>query len=206
MPFVSDEQIGKEQQKQDFMKKVEVKQQQQRVIQKANKKPPNQGLSEDEMMKLYKTPKQKAPPKVTFKDIETQLKVVDLIETRKEDEINKLLEDQEVKEIKSEIVGVLALPHTHPDKRKIFHHLLNSSGTVNDYVDSNVIFRLFNKANNHIKFGTVYALKFVKTQAVYSQLLREQQEREQVNAQAQAPAQAPAPQQVPENNTSESTE
>ena len=93
------------------------------------------------------------------------------------------MSDGEVREIKGELMNIMAYPHTDPDKRKIFSVLLNKSETVNQYVNDNVVLRCFNSFNSHLKFGAVYALNYAKTNTVYDDLVR------QVQAQkAQAPA------------------
>jgi hypothetical protein len=89
-----------------------------------------------------------------------------------EEQIRGLLAEPEMMEIKNELVNVMAIPHTHPDKRRIFAHKLQNSQTVTNYVDQNVMFRFFNHANTHIKFGVVYGLKYLQTNSDYSQYLK----------------------------------
>jgi hypothetical protein len=94
-----------------------------------------------------------------------------MMEGKHKEQMEKLLQETEMKEIKSEVIGVMALPHTHPDKRKIFHHILHQSETVNNYVDDNVLYRFFNRANGHMKFGVVYGMKYIQAQTIYDQIL-----------------------------------
>lgn len=179
MVFISDEQISKETKMEDLTKKIDAKKQQHYVNEKAVEKE-NNDLSSGEMFKVLAKAvrhiKQPKEQKITLKDIETQLKINELMEDKKEEVLEKMLEEPEMKEIKSEIISVMALPHTHEVRRRIFHRLLAKSDTVNNYVDDNVMFRFFNKANCNIKFGTVYALKYMQTFNLHRQYLIELEE------------------------------
>jgi hypothetical protein len=150
------------------------------------------GLSEKMAFKvLHQATKQssKPPPQpkpISFKDIEREIKIHELIENKKEEQILELLEDDETKEIKGEIIDVLAMTHTHPDKHKIFKYKLGTSKTINSFVDENVIFRFLNKANNHIKFGLLYGIKYAQTHREYNEYLKlKQQEGVQQKQQAE---------------------
>ena len=96
-------------------------------------------------------------------------------------------------------MDVLAIPHTHPDKHKIFKHKLSNSETVNSYVNDNVLFRFFNKANSHIKFGTIYTIKYLQTHWEYNQYvhqmaqLRKQQEEQKQDDHPKEPTEKNAP-------------
>ena len=183
MGFISDEEIAKQKEKQEFEKKVESKELQ-REVNKEVEVRENKNLKVTHESFLKAAYSAKAPKKVTMKDIEDELRAEDtiklIVETRRAEELEKLMNDGEVREIKGELMNIMAYPHTDPDKRKIFSVLLNKSETVNQYVNDNVVLRCFNSFNSHLKFGAVYALNYAKTNTVYDELAR--------RAQAQAPA------------------
>ena len=58
---------------------------------------------------------------------------------------------------------------TIPERRELFHHKLKQSQTVNDYLNENVLFRWFNRANNHVKFSAIYGIKYLQTLSEYQQ-------------------------------------
>ena len=59
---------------------------------------------------------------------------------------------------------------TIPERRRIFHAKLKESQTISDYLNENVLFRWFNKANSHVKFTTIYGIKYLQTLSEYQQL------------------------------------
>ena len=186
MGFISDEEIAKEKEKQEFEKKVESKELQREVNKEVEvRETKNLKVTHESFLKAAYSAK--APKKVTMKDIEDELRAEDtiklIVETRRAEELEKLMSDGEVREIKGELMNIMSYPHTDPDKRKIFAHLLNKSETVNQYVNDNVVLRCFNSFNSHLKFGAVYALNYAKTNTLYDNWLRQQ-------AQGQAPAES----------------
>jgi hypothetical protein len=137
--------------------------------------PQSKALQQRDVFKLIKAQHRhvnEKPKQVSLKDIEREIKIQELFENRKDDEIEQLLNDEETKEIKNEIIDVLAMTHTHPDKNKIFKYKLSESNTINSYVNDNVLFRFFNKTNSHLKFGTLYAIKYLQTHREYSQYVK----------------------------------
>jgi hypothetical protein len=200
MPVITDADIEKREKQKQLIQKIEAKKEQHFINEKSHEKKKNEFSSQDLVKILSKKQKfQSDRPKVSLKDIETELKIGELINEKREEQIEKLLQETEMKEIKSEVIGLMALPHTHADKRKIFHTVLHRSDTVNNYVNDNVMFNFFNRANGHMKFGIVYALKYMQTNTIYKQLLHEQQQAlQQVG---KPPQPEPVPEPEPENES-----
>lgn len=165
MVFIPKEHFEKLEKEQEIAEKVEAKRVQ-HVVNKEAK--PAESLLRNVMQKTSPAPR---PQRISIKDIETEMKVHDLIESRKKEQIDELLRQKETVEIKDEVLDVMAMPHTHPDKKKIFKYKLSNSEVINQYVDDNVIFRFFNKANSHIKFGTLYAIKYLQTHREYNEYI-----------------------------------
>jgi hypothetical protein len=182
MPFISDEQIEQKANIEKEKVKIESKIKSNQITEKANEKLKQlekpKSLTDPEMIKimqkqLKRQPKPQEPKAITVKDIEKQLEINEFLEEKKEEQIEKMLEEPEVIEIKNEIINVMALPHTQAERRIIFQNLLRESKTVNNYVDDNVLFKMFNRANQNIKFGVVYSLKYLQTFNIHKQYIRE---------------------------------
>ena len=122
----------------------------------------------------------------SLKDIEKELKIRKLANElkeeeheKKEEEIEELLDNSEILEIKDGFIDLLSYSHLDPTKRKIFANRLSKSSIVDNYVNDNVVFKLFQKANSNIKFACVYGLHYFKTNDDYERLLLLQQMRNQ---------------------------
>jgi hypothetical protein len=186
MPFYPASHYENIEKQKNIAEKVEAKKTQIQINKDANNDK-DRKLTDKEYFKIQKFKTPKAPRPITIKDLEREMKIHDFIEERREEQIEKLLEDSETREIKHEILDVLAIPHTHPDKNKIFKYKLSQSSTINSYVDENVIFRLFNKANSHFKFSALYTIKYLQTHREYNQYVKDcerirQQQQPQPNA------------------------
>lgn len=173
MSFISDAEIQKRKETKAIQEKIQTKKLNMMITEKANEKPVFE-MNTNELFQIDKDmrrqQKHTEQPKINVEDIKQQLKLQDLMEERKKEVVEELLKDEEMMEIKQEVIGVLALPHTNPDKREIFHKLLNRSKTVHTFVEDNVMLRLFNKVNSNAKFATVYGLKYLQTNTVYNLL------------------------------------
>lgn len=182
MAFISDDQIEKQTKAIQIKEKVEKKIENTKIIEQARKDMEKKHVTSDsEMIKIITKQNKSKPanPKISIADIQKELEVVDLFEERKKEEILNLLENPELREIKNEVIGVLAIPMSNPDKRKLFHYKLATSDTINNYVNDNVLFRCFNRTNNHLKFGAVYALKYLQTNAEYNAFLKQREQQQQ---------------------------
>jgi hypothetical protein len=193
MPFISDDQIEKSSKKIEIDKKIEKKTENNMINQTAKEKTQLENLekpfSNKELLNIAKKSSSRgnsSQNRVTAKDLETELEIFDLLDKRKKEEIGEMLQDTEIQEIQKEFIGILALPMTHPDKRRIFHHKLNQSDTIHNYLNDNIMFRWFGKANSHFKFGTLYAMKYLQTHSEYAQYLH-QLERERAQQQHTQP-------------------
>ena len=170
MPFIADEEIQKTQEKinvQEKISKIKENHKINNVVKKeeeASYKP-----SDAEMIQLIGK-QQKEPKQITPADIEKSIKVHQMMEDIRQEEIKNIVQDNEIKEVKDELIGVLALPMTIPERRRIFHAKLKESQTISDYLNENVLFRWFNKANSHVKFTTIYGIKYLQTLSEYQQL------------------------------------
>ena len=194
MVFIPKEHYEKLEKQQEISQKVEAK----KTLNKINEEAqgPKDKLDQKNIFKLIKSQHKNTvekPKQVSIKDIERELKIQELCEEKKQEQIEELLKEQETREIKNEIIDVLAIAHTHPDKNKLFKHKLGTSETINKYVDDNVLFRFFNKANSHLKFGTIYTIKYLQTHREYNQYvsnmvkLQKQQEQMQEKAKEEKP-------------------
>lgn len=179
MPFIPKENFEKLDKQETMNQKIQAKKDMNVINEEANGSNKT-GLSQGDQLKIIKNDMRREhsrskPQQISIKDIERELKLTEMFETKKEDEIEKLLEDSETREIKNELIDVLSIAHTHPDKNKIFKYKLQKSDTINNYVNENVIYRLFNRANSHLKFGTLYTLKYLQTHKEYAQYLKDVQ-------------------------------
>ena len=178
MPYLSSEHFEQLDKKEEIERKVQAKKEMNQINDEANGNN-TKGLNAKDQLKIIKADcaRERArvpkPKVISIKDIERELKVQDLIEERKIQQIEELLDEAETKEIKNEIMDVLSIPHTHPDKNKIFKYKLQQSETVNNYVNDNVIFRFFNKANSHFKFGAIYTIKYLQTHKEYAEYMKQ---------------------------------
>ena len=179
MPFIEDSHFEKKEKAQAIREQIMKKKEQAFVNDSAKDQQPKKPLNIDNA-KIIKAmlkntnmdPARREKPKViTLKDIKSSLQVEQLIEKETKKEIVKILDEAEIKEIKSEFVNLLAITHAHPIKRKIFANKLHESKTINSYVDNNLILRMFNKANENIKFSVVYAIKYLETNKDYDTML-----------------------------------
>lgn len=171
MVFIPKEHYESLEKQQQISQKVEAKKTLNKINHEAQETD-NKQQSQKNFFKIIKSQhkaSQENPKQVSIKDIERELKIQELIDDRRQEEIEELLQEEETREIKNEIIDVMAIPHTHPDKNKIFKHKLGTSETINKYVDDNVLFRFFNKANSHLKFGTIYTIKYLQTHREYNQ-------------------------------------
>jgi hypothetical protein len=174
MGFIPDSEIEKQQKIQEINRKVQIKREQHLITEKANEPTAKKNENITFMREIEKANRHNKPPKpIGLKEIKQQLEFQKLIVENQEEQIRGLLAEPEMMEIKNELVNVMAIPHTHPDKRRLFAHKLQNSQTVTNYVDQNVMFRFFNHANSHIKFGVVYGLKYLQTNSDYSQYLKQ---------------------------------
>lgn len=172
MPFIADEEIQKTQSKQDTQKKIEKIMESHKIQQTVQKKEKESHVTTDaEYIKLVSNSKNltKEPKEPTPAEITSAIKLRELIEQKQKEEIEALLEDEEIGEIKNELIGVLALPMSIQERRDLFQRKLQQSQTVNEYLNKNVLFRWFNQANNHVKFTTIYGIKYLQTLAEYQQ-------------------------------------
>ena len=189
MPFIADEEIQKTQEKQDMQKRIEKLKENHKISDTVQKQEKESHVTTDsDYIKLVSNSKNltKEPKEPTPAEIASAIKLHELIEKKKKEEIEGLLNDKEIGEIKNELIGVLALPMTIQERRELFHHKLKQSQTVNDYLNENVLFRWFNRANNHVKFTTIYGIKYLQTLAEYQQY----QQRKNAIIQAQQAQQA----------------
>jgi hypothetical protein len=154
MGFIPDSEIEKQQKIQEINRKVQIKREQHLITEKANEPTAKKNENITFMREIEKANRHNKPPKpIGLKEIKQQLEFQKLIVENQEEQIRGLLAEPEMMEIKNELVNVMAIPHTHPDKRRLFAHKLQNSQTVTNYVDQNVMFRFFNHANSHIKLA-----------------------------------------------------
>lgn len=201
MVFIPKEHYEKLEKQQEISQKVEAR----KTLNKINEEAqgPKDKLDQKSIFKLIKSQHKNTvekPKQISIKDIERELKIQELCEEKKQEQIEELLQEEETKEIKNEIIDVLAIPHTHPDKNKIFKHKLGTSDTINKYVDDNVLFRFFNKANSHLKFGTIYTIKYLQTHREYAQYVKqmEQLRRQQMEKPKEEPKEETKEKNAPE--------
>lgn len=184
MPFVDDSQYEKMEKKEELKERVMKKKEDQQVktmFQGDDEKKKAPKISFKDIQRAMGHDKNQEEKPITLKEMKSNLKVNEFVEEKTKEEIDKLLKKNEMKEIKDEAVGLLALPQQHPIKRYILHTKLKESEIINDYIDKNVIYRMATYANDTVKFGVVYALKFIQTEADFKRY--EQQRQEQLMAQ-----------------------
>ena len=113
------------------------------------------------------------------------------MEHKKEEEIEMIVNDEETQEIRNEFMSVLAMPMKGQNQRKLFQYKLEKSNTINNYINENVLFRMFNKCNSHLKFAAVYGMKFAQTLKEYDEYMLQiqnlQQQQEQMMRQESKP-------------------
>lgn len=186
MPFISDEQISKSKEIEEVQKRIEKIKENHKIQQTVEKQEKdNHKFTDSEMIKLIS--KQKQPKTITPSDIEKSIRLQEFINEKSKEEIKELLENKEIKEVKDEIVGVLALPMTIPQRRMLFHQKLRESETVSEYLNENVLFRWFNRANSHLKFGTIYGIKYLQTLGEYQHYLNMRKNEESLKAPPNTP-------------------
>lgn len=171
MPFVDKSHYEKQEKAQEIQEKVDMKKQQHFINESAKEKK-DKGLDLKSMLKVVKSDmkdrRQLSRPEpaqkpISLSQLKKQLDIQDYIEEKKDEVIMELLDDQETLEIKNEIIHALAMPMSDPVRRRVFRHKLQTSRTINKYVNENVILRMFNRTNDHIKFGAIYAIKYAQT-------------------------------------------
>jgi hypothetical protein len=169
MPVFLDADLENRDKQQKRAEKVQQRSEQMKITEQA-KGQQKQRLSEKTILKkLWKQPKAPKEPTVTMNDIKREMEFCRMMEEEKQNQITELVNDAEVGELKEVVMDVLAMPHTDPRRQKMFAHLLKNSNTVNSYVNDNVVFRLFNKANDHVKVGAVYATNYLKADQLVKQ-------------------------------------
>ena len=185
MPFVPDSTFERKEKIEVMNEAILKKKEQAYITDQAKEAEPKKPLKIDNakvIKQLLKNtnmaPKDKPKP-ITLKEIKDSLKINQIIEEEKVKEIEEILDSVEITEVKGEFVNVLAMAHTHPIKRQIFSNKLQNSKTINNFVDNNIILRIFNRANENIKFAVVYRMKYLETNKDYETLLVVQKLREE---------------------------
>src|SRR3990167_4240397 len=115
MPFISNEAIKQKAEKIKFDERVESKKEVQKINDVANRVDPKAPLKDKDLIELANESRKYQDR--TLKDIQEMEGLKQMMIEKKEEEIEKLLDNREMREIKGEIVSVLAIPHTNPDKR-----------------------------------------------------------------------------------------
>ena len=178
MPFIADAEFQRKDKLDEIKKQIMKKQEQALINDKAktereNKKPFKMDNAKviKEVLRQTNKNKEKEPKPLSIKDLQNAMKMDKFIEATNQEELEQLMNNEEIVEVKNEFVNVLALPHTNPVKRQIFANKLQQSTTINNYVNNNILLRMFNKANENLKFGVVYGMKYVQTNSDYERLL-----------------------------------
>lgn len=205
MPFVPDSQFEKQEKMKEIQQKVTLKRERTLVNSMAEEPKKNESVPNEKIIKaiMKNVSKQRCekPKALTLKDLKSAIQIDNFVEEQKEIEVTKILDNQEFREVKDGFVSVLALTHSHPIKRKIFANKLQDSKVVSEYLNNNIILRMFNKTNEHLKFGVVYAVKYIETNKTFEELvlieqLKKQQQLEQAKNKPQE--QVEITQQVPQ--------
>ena len=177
MPFVSKEHFEQQEKTREIQQKIANKKEQ-NMINETAKAPKEKGLGMQQAMKVMKADmklrRELEPPKpkpISLTDIKKQLEINEYMEHKKEEEIEMIVNDEETQEIRNEFMSVLAMPMAGSDKRKLFQYKLEKSNTINNYINENVLFRMFNKCNSHLKFAAVYGMKFAQTLKEYDEYM-----------------------------------
>lgn len=174
MPFIESSYFEKQEKQREIAEKIERKRENKFINENVDEtKPKSINLSDSKVMKqiLKGTAKgQQHQNVITLKDLKEQMKIDSFVETEKKEEIINILNNQEVIEIKNGALNVMAMTHFHPIKRQIFAQRLQNSGIVNEYVNNNLIYQFFNKANASLKFGVVYGVNYLQTNDDYNRL------------------------------------
>ena len=174
MPFISKEHFEQQEKTREIQQKIASKKEQ-HMINETAKAPKEKGLGMQQAMKVMKADmklrRELEPPKpkpISLSDIKKQLEINDYIETKREEEIEMIVNDAETKEIRNEFMSVLAMPMKGINQRKLFQYKLENSNTINNYINENVLFRMFNRCNSHLKFAAVYGMKYCQTLKEYN--------------------------------------
>lgn len=200
MPFIESSVFEKQEKIEAIKKNITKRHEQQYVNDQVNPKPVQEkGQKKIVIKELIRHHKVEKEPKITMQDIKRDLEVRKLIENEKQNEISNILSSGEIGEVKKEAINVLAMPHFHPIKRQIFAQKLQKSEIVNNYVDNNIIFRLFNRANENIKFGVIYGMSYLSTNSDYDRLV-------QIHLSEQKQRQKEVPKEVPKEEKEEKKE
>ena len=197
MPFVSKEHFEQQEKTREIQQKIANKKEQ-NMINETAKAPKEKGLGMQQAMKVMKADmklrRELEPPKpkpISLSDIKKQLEINEYIEHKKEEEIEMIVNDEETQEIRNEFMSVLAMPMKGQNQRKLFQYKLEKSNTINNYINENVLFRMFNKCNSHLKFAAVYGMKFAQTLKEYDEYMLQiqnlQQQQEQMIKQQSKP-------------------
>jgi hypothetical protein len=192
MPFISDQELDKEAKAEKLREMIDKKREQQNVTRLAHEGE-EKGIKREtvlkEIVRVHKASRNAEKP-LSISDIKKEIEIRKMVEQQKDEQIQKLLNQSEIKEVKNAAVELLAITHTHPIKRKLFERRLKQSEIINNYVDNNVIFQLFNSANENLKAITVYGINYFQTNSDYNTLVYEAQARQQQSEQAPAPEQS----------------
>lgn len=152
---------------------------------------------------------QQAPPQniIRLKDLQNEEKVIELVENKKKNEIKQMMKLKEIAGIKNSIINTMAFTQKHPIKRKIFAGRLNESEIVHEYIENNMLYHLFSKANNTIKFACIYGINYIQANTDYENyvLLTQQQKQEKQPEEKKEPEE-PKPETKSESESKKSKE
>ena len=192
MPFISKEQFEHQEKTREIQQKIANKKEQQ-MINDAAKAPKEKGLGMQQAMRVMKSDlklrRELEPPKpkpISLSDLKKQLEINENMEIKHEEELQNIINDKETKEIKNEFMSVLSMPMKGQNQRKLFQYKLENSETINNYINENVLFRMFNRCNSHLKFACVYGMKYAQTIKEYDDYVHmvnsslQQQQKEEV--------------------------
>jgi hypothetical protein len=122
MPFISNEDYEKQEQQYERKEKLEKRVEQMKITDEAKNKQEatkDKSMSEKDMWKaLYRAPKTKPPkePTVSITDVKKEIQFIQLLQKEQENQVQDLLNDTEICEIKQEVINVMAMPHRDPRK------------------------------------------------------------------------------------------
>ena len=178
MPFVPDAQFETKDKMNDIRQRILDKKEKAMIAERA-KEERNSGKPTIDNAKLIKEVfkltsgknKEKEPKPLSLKNLKDAMKMDEFVEGVKQQEVEELLQNEEIIEVKNEAINVLSLTHTNPVKRQLFANRLHQSTTINNYVNNNVLLAMFSRANENLKFGVVYGMKYLQTNSDYERLL-----------------------------------
>ena len=178
MPFIADSQFETKDKMNDIRQRILDKKEKAMIAERA-KEERNSGKPKIDNAKLIKEVfkltsgknKEKEPKPLSLKNLKDAMKMDEFVEGVKQQEVEELLQNEEIIEVKNEAINVLSLTHTNPVKRQLFANRLHQSTTINNYVNNNVLLAMFSRANENLKFGVVYGMKYLQTNSDYERLL-----------------------------------